>query len=187
MRQLPKWLTSGLAVAVLVAWTAPISAADLVAGRGKIKSVAADKNALVLTGLDGKEFTLHMEAGTRIFAGDIKGANVGDLKAGDDLSMLYAKGTLSNTAKYIAVNSPQNKDMEVGCGTLKSIDAGNKVMVVTNTQGQDLTYHFPALDKVHLNSKESAVGELKAGDKVCTASVQKDGSREVKDICAERK
>jgi Cu/Ag efflux protein CusF len=87
MIRLPKWLLVVLALAVLVAFAAPLVAEET---KGKIKSVSADKKEFVMTDNNGKdwEFTLTDEGKVTLGDKDIK---LNELKEGDHVTITYEK------------------------------------------------------------------------------------------------
>ncbi len=87
MLRLPKWIVVVLALAFLVALAAPTMAADT---KGKIKSVAADKQEFVLTDTAGKEWTFQMDKDAKIRLGD-KDVTLKELKANDEVDVKYEK------------------------------------------------------------------------------------------------
>jgi len=87
MVRFPNWLRTVLALAILVALTAPVLAAE---ARGKIKSITADKNELVVTDKDGKDFDLSMNKDAKITLAD-KDVKIADLKVGDAVTVTYEK------------------------------------------------------------------------------------------------
>jgi Cu/Ag efflux protein CusF len=58
--------------------------------RGKVKSASADTKEVVFTDKDGKDWTLTLADGARIRLSD-KDAKVTDLKAGDQVDIIYEK------------------------------------------------------------------------------------------------
>lgn len=82
-----KWLVVALALVCLVAFSAPALAAE---STGKIKSVNADKNEFVFTDKDGKDWNLTMDTAAKVSIAN-KDAKLGDLKAGDEVTVTYDK------------------------------------------------------------------------------------------------
>src|SRR5262249_41902892 len=124
MIRLPKWLPVVLSFALLAGLTAQASAAEATA-RGKIKSIEAEKKQFVLTDLNGKDWTFTLADNATIRSADREGKFT-DLKAGDDVSIVYDKGIVQFTANYILSHQGDNKGLEVGCGSLKHFDADKK-------------------------------------------------------------
>jgi ABC-type ATPase with predicted acetyltransferase domain len=81
------WLLMVLALAMLLGLTATASAAE---AKGKIKSVTADKNELVVTDKDGKDRTFQMNEDGKVTLDD-KASKLGDLKVGDEVIVTYEK------------------------------------------------------------------------------------------------
>ena len=87
MVRLPKWLVVVFALALLAAFAAP-SFADVTLG--KIKNVSADKKEFVFTDKDGKDWTLSLADSARVRVSD-KDGKLNDLKAGDEVAMIYER------------------------------------------------------------------------------------------------
>jgi hypothetical protein len=88
MIRLPKWVLVVLALTLLVGLATTGFAAET--AKGKIKSVAADKEQLVLTDTNGKDFTFHMDPKAKISLND-KAGKLADLKTGDEVEIKYEK------------------------------------------------------------------------------------------------
>lgn len=82
-----KWLVVAIALVCLVVFSAPALAAE---STGKIKTVNADKNEFVFTDKDGKDWTFSMDTAAKIQIAN-KDAKLGDLKAGDEVTVTYEK------------------------------------------------------------------------------------------------
>ncbi len=99
MVRLPKWLVVVLALVFLAGLATPVLAAE---AKGKIKSVAADKEQFVCTDKDGKDFTFQMDKAGKIRLGD-KEIKLLDLKAGDEVTVTFEKQGDRLIAKEIRV------------------------------------------------------------------------------------
>jgi len=87
MIRLPKFCVWVLALAFLMSLATPALAAEV---KGKIKSVAPDKNEFVLTDNDAKNLTFNLEKTGKVFINN-KEAKLADLKAGDEATITYEK------------------------------------------------------------------------------------------------
>ena len=87
MNRLPMFFLGVLALVVLLGLTMPLLAAD---AKGKIASVAADKNEFVMTDKDGKNWTFQLNKDGKVFVND-KEAKLADLEAGFEVAITYEK------------------------------------------------------------------------------------------------
>jgi hypothetical protein len=97
MIRLPRWFVLVLALAFLVGLAVPVLAADT---KGKIKSVAADKDEFVLTDKDGKDWTFHMDKNAKVRLGD-KNITLKDLRPGEEATVSYDKEGTRLIAKEV--------------------------------------------------------------------------------------
>jgi Cu/Ag efflux protein CusF len=99
MIRLPKWTLVVLALAFMFGMVAPVLAEE---AQGTIKSVAADKNELVLTDNLGKDQTFHAAAKCKVFIGEKEGT-LSDLKKGDQATVTFESKNGKMTASEIRV------------------------------------------------------------------------------------
>ena len=99
MIRLPKWFPVVLALAVLVAFAAPLLAEET---KGKIKSISADKKEFVMTDDNGKdwEFTLTDQGKVTLADKDIQ---LNELKEGDQVTITYEKKDTKLMASEVKV------------------------------------------------------------------------------------
>ena len=83
--------------AFVVGLAIPALAADT---KGKIKSVAADKNEFVMTDKDGKDWTFSVDKDAKVRLGT-KESKLNDLKTGDEVEVRYEKVGEKLAAKEI--------------------------------------------------------------------------------------
>jgi hypothetical protein len=185
MIRLPKWLPVVLCFAFLVGLTAQARAAEATA-RGKIKSIEAEKKQFVLTDLNGKDWTFTLADNAVVRSAD-KDTKFTDLKAGDDVSIVYDKGVTQFTAQFILNHQGDTKGLEVGFGALKHFDADKKQLVLTDPNGKDWTFRVDDDAKVKLSDKEAKPTDLKLGDRLTVVFEKKGNDMDVKDIHAMRK
>jgi Cu/Ag efflux protein CusF len=76
-----------LSLVLVLGLTSAAMAAD---AKGKIKSVAADKNEFVVTDKDGKDWTFQMDPTAKVSLND-KAGKLNELKAGDEVDITYKK------------------------------------------------------------------------------------------------
>jgi Cu/Ag efflux protein CusF len=86
---------SRLALAIVAMWcllslVGPLQAKESDEVTGKVKSVNGDKNELVVTDKDGKDFTFHLADNAKVKIGD-KESKLSDLKEGDELRVKYER------------------------------------------------------------------------------------------------
>jgi Cu/Ag efflux protein CusF len=185
MIRLPKWLPVVLCFAFLVGLTARACGAEATA-RGKIKSIEAEKKQFILTDLNGKDWTFTVGDNALVRSAD-KEAKFTDLKAGDDVSIVYDKGVTQFTANYILNHQGDTKGLEVGYGSLKHFDADKKQLVLTDPNGKDWTFLMEDGAKIKVSDKEAKPADLKLGDKLTVVYEKKGNDLAVQDILANRK
>ncbi len=99
MIRLPKWTLVVLALAFVLALSAPAFAED---AKGTIKSVTADKNEFVLTDNLQKDLTFHLDAKAKVIINDKEGT-LSDLKKGDEASVTWENKNGKMTASQVTV------------------------------------------------------------------------------------
>jgi hypothetical protein len=76
-----------LALALVAVLTTPVLAADT---KGRIKSVSDDKNQFVMTDENGKDWTFDLADDAKVSLNG-KASKLNELKAGDDVGVIYTK------------------------------------------------------------------------------------------------
>jgi hypothetical protein len=99
MIRLPKWTLVVLALAFVLALSAPVLAED---AKGMIKSVTADKNEFVLTDNNQKDHTFHLAAKAKVIIND-KESTLSDLKKGDEATVTWESKNGKMTASQVTV------------------------------------------------------------------------------------
>jgi hypothetical protein len=178
MMRLSKWVGAGAAF-VLLAGTA--LAGDAIFP-GRIKSVNSDKKELVLTA-DGKETTFKLADNVVINRGGKESAS--DLKVDDSVNVLYDKGLLTWTVRYILIKEGIYETSELERGTFKGYDPDKKELTFTDEGGTPRTFAVGDA-KIRLNKEDSKVENFKIGD-VTLAIVDKvDGKVTLKSLMVQR-
>jgi Cu/Ag efflux protein CusF len=180
MKSFSKWL-SALAAFVLLAGTA--MAADAIV-YGKVKTVNADKKELVLSDSTGKDWTFSL-SDNLVINRDGKESK-SDLKAGEAVNMVFDKGVVTWTARYILVTEGDSKNFELMRGTVKRYDADKKQLSFTDEHDKEWTFAMGDA-KVRLNKEDSKVEGLKIGDNAIVIVEKKGDNATLKSLMAERK
>jgi|SRR5262245_7920928 len=97
MIRISKWFVMVLALAFLVALAAPALADE---AKGKIKTVAADKNEFVITDANGKDLTFQLDPTAKITVGT-QPAKLADLKPNEEVLITYNKVGEKMVAKEV--------------------------------------------------------------------------------------
>jgi Cu/Ag efflux protein CusF len=168
----------------MAAVSAPARAEEKVF-RDKVKSVNAEKKTFMITDEKGKDWTF-MLAETCVINDGEKGS-LANLKAGDEVTILYDAGLTANTAHYVFVHNDKNKDRDLARGAVKSWDGDKKELTITELNGKDRTFNIGGDAKVQLSGKEAKITDLKLGDKVTMVFEGKGGKSTVLDVIADRK
>jgi len=164
MKSLSKWASAAAAVVLLAGTSA---AADAIYA-GKVKTINADKKEVVLTA-DDKDTTFKLADGVVVNRAGKDSQS--DLKVGDSINVLYDKGLLSWTARYILVKEGDHQYSELERGAFKGYDPDKKVITFTDQYGHDVSFAAGGV-KVRLNKEDSKPEDLKIGD-VTLAIVKK--------------
>jgi len=180
MKSFSKWV-SAMVASVLLAGT--VTAAETVSA-GKVKSINADKKEFVMTDSAGKDWTFKL--GDKVVINHGGKIGHGDLKAGDPVYVMYNKGIMTWTARYILVQVGDTKNCELMYGAVKGYDVDKKQLAITDEDHKERT--FGAGDaKVLLQNKDGKMDDVKIGDHVL-AIVDKAGNKvTLKSLMIERK
>jgi hypothetical protein len=174
----PKWLPLSLAIILVVASPALAMV--------KIKSVAADQKQITATDKDGKDWTFTATDNVKIFLPDNKGGKVSDLKAGQEITLLWEKRGEHLFTNAILLQEGDLKDAHLAAGTIKKVNAGRNRIMVADPDNKQFTYHFADNGKVTLGTKTGKLSDLKDGDKVIVVYEKKSDQFMARDICVER-
>jgi hypothetical protein len=159
MMCLSKWVSAVVAIVLL----AGAAAAAETVTFGKVKSVNADKKEFVLADAADKDWTFKI--GDKVVINRGGKESQSDLQAGDAVNVLYDKGVLAWTARYILVQEGDTKNCDLVRGSVKGYDASKKQLDVTDEQGKERSFAMGDA-KVHLNKQDSKVEDVKIGDTV---------------------
>jgi Cu/Ag efflux protein CusF len=197
MMRLPRLLLALLALALLLAWASPGWASEPT--RGTVKSVDADQHQIVVTDKNNKDWTYRVLDKPAIFMpseGAAKTeeskAKLSDLKAGEDVSLLWEKKDDRLQASAILVHRGDFKDAELAAGTIKNIGADNNQFTATDSNGKEWTFQMADNARLRLNNKSSKLGDFKNNEHVAIVYEKKGDQFRVLAMCddparAERK
>lgn len=135
--------------------------------RGRVQSVAADQNQMVIKDREGKERTLRVNQNTRIHRGD-KEEKLADLKAGDEVFVAFDQQGDTLTARAIRAHQPGHQ-AEFALGQIQKVAADQHQLVLKDRQGKQRTFQIGRDAKVHVGDKESKLADLKEGNEVSVA------------------
>jgi len=132
--------------------------------RGRVQSVDADQNQLVIKDREGKERMIRANQNTRIHRGDREG-KLSDLKAGDEVFVAYDQQGDTLTARAIRAHA-QGHAPEFAMGQVQKVAADQHQLVLKDRQGKQRTFQVGRDAKVHVGDKESNLADLKEGNEV---------------------
>jgi Cu/Ag efflux protein CusF len=178
MIRLPRWLNVSLALTLLLALASPALA------NGKIKSINADAKQVVVTDQDGKDYTYNLTDNAKIFLSNGKEGKLDDLKADQDVMVLFEKKDNKYWTSAILDRQGDYKDAVLAQGTIKSVSGDD--IAVTDSKSKDTTYSLTDTGKVSLNDKSSKLSELKDGDKVIPVYSKHGDKFMVMHVCSHR-
>ncbi|MDD4888574.1 MAG: DUF5666 domain-containing protein [Phycisphaerae bacterium] len=126
--------------------------------KGKVVSVNVDKGEVVVKPKEGADVTVTTNADTKVKV-DGKDAKLADVKAGMGIEVKPATGV----AASINAHTPKPATGDVLKGTVVSVDAAAKTLVVKPTTGDNVTVTTDADTKVKVDRKAATLAEVKAG------------------------
>jgi Cu/Ag efflux protein CusF len=131
---------------------------------GRVESVSAAKNQIVVKDDRGKEHTFHFgkEAKVRL---DGKFARFADLKAGDEVVIAYEKADGRMVVRQLR-STRREHATRTALGEVKSISADKKQLTVKDAGGREHTFNLARDAKVQLGEKEGSLADLKTGTEV---------------------
>jgi len=97
MIRLPKWLSAVFVIALVLGLVAPVLADS---AKGKIKSVSADRNEVVVTDSNGKDLTFQTDGQSKVQLNN-KDSRLNDLRVGDQVTVTFDKEGDKMIAKRI--------------------------------------------------------------------------------------
>jgi Cu/Ag efflux protein CusF len=180
MNRLPKWLHLSLGLALVLVVTGPALAAV------KIKSVNADQKQITVTDQDNKDWTYTLTDNAKIFLPDNKEGKLNDLKAGQNISLLWEKRGDHYFTNAILLQEGDLRDAMLTEGTVKRVNAGQNEVVVSDKNNKDWTYHLMDNAKVSVGTRTGKLTDLKDGNQVVIVYQKKDNTYQVRDICTQR-
>jgi len=183
MIRLPKWLLAVGTFALVLGLAGSVLAMQ--STKGTIKSMDADKNQVIVTDENGKDWTYHVQEGVKIYCDKIKDAKFADLKVGSEVRLLWEKKEGKLCAAALLHSDGAYRNAALADGTIKTAD--DNQLVVTDGKNKDWKYQLSDTAKINVNDKSAKAGDLKTGDHVMMV-YEKEGERyTILDICAERK
>ncbi len=183
MIRLSKWLLAlgtfalglGLATSVIA----------MQSTKGTLKSMDQDKNLVVVTDADGKDWTYHVQDGAKVYCDKNQNAKLADLKVGSEVRLLWEKKDGKLCAEAVIHTEGAYRTARLADGTIKTAEENQ--LVITDSKNKDWKYQLPDTARINVNDKSAKAGDLKTGDHV-TMVYQQQGTRyTILDICTNRK
>jgi len=183
MIRLPKWSlavgTFGLALGLASSVLAMQSA------KGTFKSMDGDKNQVVVTDENGKDWTYHVQDGARIYCDKNKDAKLADLKVGSEVRLLWEKKDGKLCVQAVIHTDGAYRNSRLADGTIKTAEENQ--LVITDDKSKDWKYQLSDTARINVNDKSAKAGDLKTGDHVTMVYDQEGTRYTILDICATRK
>jgi Cu/Ag efflux protein CusF len=163
-------------------------------GRGRIKSIAADRNSFLLTDLNGKEWTFLVDKDLKVRVNG-KEAQFTDLKVGDNIVLNFMGKGKEHVAKEIRadrgvtdkVREAVTKNPQTGQGKVKEVMPDQKAFTLTDLNGKVWMFHLANDARVRINNNDSNLNQLKPGDNINLTFDQQKGGNMAHEINATRK
>jgi hypothetical protein len=181
MNRHSNWLHLSLALALALVMASPSLATV------KVKSVAANQHQIVVTDKDGKDWTYTVTDGAKIFLANGKEGKLSDLKAGEEVTLLWEKRADKYFTNAILQQEGDLKDAMLANGTVKRVNADQNEIIVTDDKDKEWTYHLSDNGKVSVGAKTSKLADLKDGDKAILVYEKKGERYTLRDICVDRR
>jgi hypothetical protein len=176
----PKWLLVCVALALVFVFASPAFAL-------KIKSVSADQHQMTVTDKDGKDWMYVVTDDAKIFLPNSKEGKLGDLKEGQEVTLIWEKRADKLFTNAILLNEGNLKDALLGAGAVKRVNADQNEFVITDKDNKEITCRFDDKGQVTVGTKAGKLGDLKQGDKVIMVYEKKGDQFNVRSVCVERK
>src|SRR5262249_51100520 len=157
--RLPKFVLVLLVLAALLAWTSPGWAAAEPT-RGTVQSVSPDKNQIIVTDKNGKAWTYQVPENAAIFVPTAANARLGDVKTGEDVSLLSEKQGDHFEALAILVHQGDFRNSGLAGGIVKRVMADTNEFIITDANGKEWTYHVANSARIRANNQGSKLADF---------------------------
>jgi hypothetical protein len=174
-----------LALALVLGLSRPAQANDESPTAGTVKSVSAANHQMVVTDKNGKDWSYEVTKDAKFILPDHNSTNasLADIKAGDDVSLLWEKKGNEFQTNAILVRSGDFKNASLAMGTIKTVHAADHTFTATDAKNKEWTYHLANQGKIRVNGRQASLNELKANENVILAWEKSGNEYRVLGVC----
>jgi len=184
-----KWLLAPLALAVAACLSmaaradqpkadAPNRSDDQETVKGKVQSVSADQNQIVVRDDNNHDMTFQISKDARVRVND-KDARAADLKEGDEVAVNFRR-----VARNIC-SSQGDQACEFAAGRVQRASADNNQLVLKGHDGQERTFQVAQNARVRVNNKDGKLADLKEGDHAVVAFSKQGDQLAAREVLSE--
>src|SRR5262249_37627162 len=131
--------------------------------QGRIQQVSADQKQFTLRDQNNKDWTFHFGRDAKVRLND-KDSRAADLKAGDEVTILYEKQGDMLTAWDILGSRGVGQAAEVARGEIKSVSPDKQQLILKDRSGKERAFQVSRDAKVRVNNQDRNLADLKAGE-----------------------
>jgi len=146
--------------------------------KGKVQSVAADHNQIVVRDDDNRDMAIQVARDAKIRVND-KEAQAADLREGDEVAVTFRR-----MARNIC-SSQGDQAAEFAAGRVQRASGDNNQLVLKGHDGQDRTFEVAQNARVRVNNKDGSLADLKAGDHAVVAFTKRGDQLAAREILCE--
>jgi len=134
---------------------------------GRVQSVSADNNQIVLKGHDGQERTFQVAQKAQVRVGDKEG-KLADVKEGDHAVVAYTKNGDVSSAREI-LTEREGQDMGLAAGQVERVSADRNQIVLKDNAGHEHTFQLTQDARVRINDRDGKSADLQQGNQAAIA------------------
>jgi Cu/Ag efflux protein CusF len=188
-----KWLFAPLALALAACLSlsaradqaqaqkadAPNRAGDQDTVKGKVQSVSADHNQIVVRDENNHDMTFQVARDAKVRVND-KDAQAADLKEGDEVAITFRR-----VARNVC-SAQGDQAGEFAVGRVQRVGADNNQLVLKGHDGQERTFQVAQNARIRCNDKEGKLSDLKEGDHAVVAYAKQGDQLAAREIMCEQ-
>jgi len=147
--------------------------------KGKVQSVTADQNQIVVRDDNNHDMTFQIAKDAKVRVND-KDARAADLKEGDEVAVSFRR-----VARNIC-SAQGDQAGEFAAGRVQRSTAENNQLVLKGHDGQERTFQVAQNARVRVNDKDGKLSDLKEGDHAVVAYTKQGDNLAAREVMSER-
>lgn len=190
MKRSHKWLLAPLALALTACLSlsaradqakadAANRADDQETVKGKVQSVNADQNQVVVRDENNHNMTFQIAKDARVRVNDKEG-RAADLKEGDEVSVSFRR-----VARDIC-SAQGDQACEFAAGRVQRAPSDNNQLVLKGHDGQERTFQVAQNARVRVADKDGKLSDIKEGDHAVVAFAKQGDQLAAREVISER-